>query len=215
MSGDPESRATPSTRAVADPARPWADLLGGISLGLLLGLLIGLSATPVVSIVITALVALLAGLFGLSEKIGPDLSAASVRRLSAFGLAAAIAAPAGVWIRTHEILGPSIEEQKASLRAIGYSDGSAEQKDMLRYLRYGLLPPGVAAPPPRPLPLLYGTSAGLCDDLSRTQAAADVVLLLSQGDAQNRRLAETIKGLPGDRQAAAADFAKQFLCSGN
>jgi hypothetical protein len=37
------------------------DFFGGASLGALLGLLIGLSTTPVVSIVITGLVALLAG----------------------------------------------------------------------------------------------------------------------------------------------------------
>jgi hypothetical protein len=118
------------------------DLLGGASLGMFLGILVGMSATPVVSIVITALVALLAALFGLSDKSPFSTSAAGARRLIAFGLSATLFMLTGIALRTHETLAPSVDHQREVLRNIGYADRTKEQTEMLRYLRYGLVPAG-------------------------------------------------------------------------
>src|SRR5581483_8750442 len=99
---------------------PLGDLLGGGSLGLFLGILIGLSTTPIVSIVITASVALLAAFFGLSDKLPISISRAGSRRLIAFGLSATIFTLTGVWLRTHETLAASVQDQRSVLRGLGY-----------------------------------------------------------------------------------------------
>ena len=136
---------TPSlTAATRNRANWWQDMLAGGSLGALLGLLMGLSTSPVVSIVITALVALLGALFGLTEKKLPLLSGASAFRLCSFALAAFMVTPAAVWIRTHELLSPSVQQQIVVLKQMGVPDGP-EQYQMLRYLRFGILPPTAGA----------------------------------------------------------------------
>ena len=122
----------------------WADWAGGGSLGVLLGLLIGLSASPVVNTVISALVALLAGLFGFSEKISLAVSAGPARRLIAFSLCAALVVPAGVYVRTHDVLAPSLERQKADLALIGYQEGTPQHELIGFQRRIGRIETGVA-----------------------------------------------------------------------
>lgn len=200
----------------SNSANAWGDCLGGTSLGLLLGLLIGLSVTSVVSIVITALVALLAGIFGLSNNGPLQMSAAGVRRLATFGFAAALFTLVGLWIRTNDVFAPSVEQQKATLKAIGYTDGSKEQSEMLRYLRFGLLPTGVTASkePQASRSVLYANvSPGFCDDLARTTSTLDLLNLFSLSTSALRRVGERIKNLPPEKQAVATDYAKIFLCT--
>ncbi|WP_119421061.1 hypothetical protein [Desertibaculum subflavum] len=198
------------------------DWAGGVALGLLLGLLIGLSVTPVVSIVVTALVGLLAGLFGLGEKSALGISAAGARRLAAFGFAAVIATPIAIWLRTHDVLAPSLADQRATLREIGYADGSPEQKEMLRFLRYGIAPAGstVTAEASRGATarggVLYaGNPAALCGRLMQAGATPDLLLQLDNaGDAKLRDMATRIRALPPEKQTPALDFARIFLCEG-
>jgi hypothetical protein len=200
-------------------ATDWA---GGAALGLLLGLLIGLSVTPVVSIVVTALVGLLAGLFGLGDKSALGISAAGARRLAAFGFAAVIATPIAIWLRTHDVLAPSLADQRAALREIGYADGSAEQKEMLRFLRYGIAPAGstVTAEASRGATarasVLYaGVPAGFCARMMMSGGTADLLTLLDNtSEAKLRDLASRIKALPVEKQAPALDYARIFLCEG-
>lgn len=192
------------------------DCVAGGSLGLLLGTLMGLSATPVASIVITALVALLAGLFGLSESLSLSLSRTAMYRLTAFSLAATLATPCAVWLRTNGVLEPSVERHRAILREIGYPDGSKEQSEALRYAMFGLLPATLTAGKDSQREragVLYGdTPAGLCDDLSRVHNADDLVLVLSRSDAHLRAAADAIRMMPTDQRGAAVQFAKLFLC---
>jgi hypothetical protein len=196
------------------------DYAGGVALGLLLGLLIGLSITPVVSIVVTALVGLLAGLFGLAPTSALGTSAAGARRMAAFGFAAAIAAPIAIWLRTHDVLAPSIDEQRATLREIGYADGSAEQKEMLRFLRYGIAPVGATVTAEaargataRASVLYAGVPAGFCARLLMSGTTTDLLTLLDNaGEAKMRELTARIRALPADKQAAALDYARIFLC---
>lgn len=89
------------------------DCAAGSAFGLLLGLLIGLSMSTVVASVVSALVVVMAGFFGLSEKITntPPLNIA--RRLGSFSLVASIAVLAAIWMRTHGTLSPPMAEQLA------------------------------------------------------------------------------------------------------
>jgi hypothetical protein len=207
---DQQKPPEPSLEAPSE----WADWLGGGALGCLLGLLVGMSSTPVVTIIITALVALLAGLFGLSDKSPIKMSGAAVRRLAAFGLAASALIVVGVWLRTHDVLAPSVEQQKQMLRAMGYEDRSKEQTELLRYIRFGLLPAGLTVSKeaqPRSGVLYGDVPAGFCDGLARIQATPDLLVLLDT-EASLRRTGERIRSMPPDRQAAAVEFAKLYLC---
>jgi hypothetical protein len=191
------------------------NLAAGVSLGLLLGLLIGLSASPVVSIVITALVALLAGFFGLSPNAKLRPNVISAQRLTAFALSAAVATPMAIWVRTHDVLAPSTEEHKQKLREIGYLDGQPAQREMLRYLRYGLLPAGAAASNDRTratVTVLYADlSATFCDALARTTTADDLLVLL-KAEPSLQTIASTIDAMPQDKKNAAPEWVKLFLC---
>jgi hypothetical protein len=191
------------------------DLLGGASLGLFLGILIGLSTTAVVSIVITALVALLAAFFGLSDKSRLSTSSSGARRLIAFGVSATIFTLVGIWLRTHETLAPSVDEQKQVLRSIGYADKSKEQTEMLRYLRYGLLPAGatVGKQSQASFGVLYSNVApGTCADLLRTASFDDFVKILSDGDEQLKRVAGKLRELAPEKRSVGLETAKLTLC---
>ncbi|HEV7821235.1 MAG TPA: hypothetical protein VGO84_08635, partial [Burkholderiales bacterium] len=136
-----ENSTVPSTAGAVKPARRGEDFAGGAALGLFLGTLMGLSATPVVTLVVTALVALLAGVFGLADKLSPTMAAGAARRLIAFGIVATIAMPTAIWVRTHEVLSPSIEQQRQNLQAMGVTDPK-EQKEMMQFLRFGITAAG-------------------------------------------------------------------------
>jgi hypothetical protein len=194
------------------------DLFGAGSLGILLGILIGMSASPTVSIVITALVALLAGLFGLSEKSTFAISPDGARRLGAFAIAATLASLLGVWMRTHETLSPSLDQQRATLRELGLADKSKEQIEMLKFLRYGLVPAGSAvSKEPKPwIGVFYNDAApSLCADLNRAESADDIITVLKAAGAKSQSLASEIAKIPPDRRNDAANVVRMTLCSGN
>lgn len=211
--------------AAARRADRSTDLSAGAALGLLLGLLVGLSASPVVSAVVTGLVALLAGLFGLSEKISPNLTQGAARRLTAFGLAAVLATPLSIWMRSAEWLTPSAERQRQQLAEIGITDVN-EQRDMLRYLRYGLLPPGAvgagkdndSARQAQALRqgVLYAAPADLCASLRRAVAdgapSEDILTLLRAGNDATRHAATALASVAPAQLQAAASAAPIYLC---
>jgi hypothetical protein len=208
----------PAKTAEAKAARSAAvgDWFAGASVGSLLGLLIGLSQSPVVSVVVTAIVALLAGLFGLSGNSPLGLSTAGLRRLTAFGLAGVIFTLGGVAARTHDWLSPTVEQQKAMARAMGYEDRTKEQAELLRYIRFGLLPAGTSAPsgPQARSSVLYSDlGPTFCADLSRVQNLSDLLLLLSSSDA-TRPMADQLRRLSAAQQNNAVEFSKLFLCAG-
>lgn len=217
----PEPSATPSS-----PPPPAAiDWAAGGALGLLLGLLVGLSATPVVSAVVTGLVALLAAMFGLSDKLPLGLTRAGAHRLTAFALAAALALLAGLQLRTRW-LAPDVAELRRQLAEIEITD-PAEQRQMLRFLRYGLLPAGTQAAGKdgeaarlavaAGLPLLYAEPAGFCGPLRRlvaeNAAASDVLLQLKTGGDAAQRASRAIQALPEAERASALRAAPLYLCA--
>ena len=216
------------TAAAQAPAPSAIDWAAGAALGLLLGLLVGLSASPVVSAVVTGLVALLAAMFGLSDKLpagGFGLSRAGAHRLTAFALAAAVAVLLGLQLRTRW-LAPDVTELRRQLTEIGITD-PAEQKQMLRFLRFGLLPAGTQAAGKDgeaaklamavALPLLYAESARFCGSLrqqvAQGAAASDLLLSLDAGGDATRRLAATLAKLPAAEQATALHAAPHYLCA--
>jgi hypothetical protein len=195
------------------------DIATGASLGILLGVLVGLSASPIVSGVAGGLVALLAGLFGLAEKAGRGFTSTGARRMVAFGLFAVMATPVGILARTHEWFAPSVAWQRASLTEIGISDPK-EQNEMLRFLRFGILPKDASAAPKDSAaanvvsaqqPVLYSTPAEFCDAFMQLTSAQDRLGLMGRTNG-TRDIANAIRNLPDDQQDAALNAGKIYLC---
>jgi hypothetical protein len=184
---------------------------------------VGLSATPIVSTVVTALVALLAGLFGLSDKLSWTMPSGAARRLVAFGVAATLATPAAIIVRTHEWLSPSIGQQRQGLQQMGIVD-PREQKDLLLLLRFGIQPSGRspsvkdgASSMQIGQGVLYATPTGFCDEIMRLRVQgappADYLTLLRSATEDLRRIGEAIAALSQDRQKTVLDAAPVYLCS--
>ncbi len=216
----------PAKSVVRDRRAGLVDGLAGGALGLLLGLVIGLSASPVVNALVAGLVALLAGVFGLSEKLPNPMSRSAAYRLAAFGLAAALACPLGIYLRTSQLLGPSVASQRAALAEIGIHD-LAQQNDMLRFIRFGLLPAGAAGAGKggevaqqvllSRQPVLFASSPDFCAALRRMIAggagAAEVIAFMGTGDDNARAVAQGLKKLTAEEQSAAARVSPLFLCA--
>ncbi len=199
--------------AMAEPTKKQ-NYLAGAALGALLGGLVGLSASPVVASVVAGLVALLGGFFGLVTAATLAPTTATVQRLMAFSLAALIATPLSVTARTHDLLSPSVASQKATLVAMGYSDGQ-EMREMLRFIRYGLLPSGAtqSIKPVTTITTLYSAPAELCDDISRAKAPQDLVQNFRQAGNVYDRIANRLAALKPEEQVNAVSLANLYLCT--
>jgi hypothetical protein len=199
----------------------WIDIFAGGAIGILLGLLIGLSGSPIVSTVAAGLLTLLAGLFGFSANLPGALSVASARRLIAFCLAATILIPAAVSVRTHDLLGPSIRSQKAMLVEIGIRD-DREQTEMLRFLRFGILPPQSTSPPKDSTAAiaasqrasgLFSQPASFCSSLLLVRnSPKDMLALFDQQSSDLKDIANSIRTLSDERRLQVLSAAPTFLC---
>jgi len=195
------------------------DIATGASLGILLGILVGLSASPIVSGVASGLVALLAGFFGLAEKAGRGFTNTGARRIVAFGLFAVVATPVGILARTHEWFAPSVAWQRASLTEIDITDRK-EQNEMLRFLRFGILPKDASAAPKDSAAasvvsagqsVLYSTPAEFCSAFMQLTSSQDQLGLMGQTK-DTRDIANVIRSLPDDQQDAALKAGRIYLC---
>ncbi|MBD8533233.1 MULTISPECIES: hypothetical protein [unclassified Massilia] len=193
------------------------DLLGGGALGMLLGLLIGLSATPVVAGVIAGIVALLGGLFGIGDKLG-GLTPAGLRRLTAFALAALLATPLSIWMRTHNTLGVSVDEHLATLTKLRIED-NAERLEWIKLLHFGIVPDKVKTIERAAVTgALYSFEEGspLCRNLDALNAgqgaAGDYATVLSAHPA-TAGIQKRIDRMPTPaEQLAAYRLASTYLC---
>jgi hypothetical protein len=88
--------------------------------------LLALSVSPVVGIFVGALGTGLGALLGLSDT---HFSTAKGLRIGAMGIALLVGTGGGLYIRTHNLLSPSLREQRDEYIALGYS-----QADALRLL---------------------------------------------------------------------------------
>lgn len=220
----PEEHSTQSLPP-APRTTPFQDYTAGAALGALLGFLMGVSTSPVVSIVITGLVALLGAAFGLAEGKGNGLSRAAARRLAAFGLAALVVTPAAIWIRTHQYLSPSIEEQLAMLTKMEVTE-TKTRNDLLLHLRFGIPMPGAdgdgggaAAVQMNIGPTLTGLYAikpNFCEQLMGLkmthQDSAEYRRLFAGGNESVRELGSKLANLPEPQQREVFEAAPIFLC---
>jgi hypothetical protein len=202
-------------------AEPIAsDITAGAAIGVFLGLLIGLSGSPIVSGVATGLVALLAGIFGVSEKLAVNFSYAAKCRLIAFAVSAIISVLAAMYVRTHDLLAPSISSQKAVLGEMGITD-KKDQTEMLRFIKYGILPVGTVAPAKdssadafahQRLTVLHAQSAQFCRSLliALSGSQEDFLKFLDENDL--KETAAILRRLPEPERKPAIAASRVYLC---
>lgn len=203
------------------------DWLSGASLGLLVGLMVGLSVSPVAATVVGALSALIGGVFGLTEKLPAGLSSTGARRLTAFALATALALVIGILARTHQVLSPSTRQLRDRLSDIGISDPN-EQRPMLIFLRFGLVPSGMQTIGKdgeisgRVIGglhgFLYAENASFCTSLrtmiQNGSGHEDILSYLRSSEVKTtQNTAKAIAALPPPEQANALRAAPLYLCA--
>ena len=111
------------------------DLISGFALGLLVGLLIGLSIAQVTGIILGALTSLLAAFFGLR----PDKEGETGNKvvIGAFSFSCFCALFLGIYMRTHDVLAPSLEKEIATYKAANFSED--EIKELIYFKKFGLV----------------------------------------------------------------------------
>src|SRR5437870_2450306 len=108
-----------------------ARLLAALALGVLIGGFTGLSASPVVGSLLSAITGGALVVLNIQSETReqnirqPRLSSRGYVAIAVFAIAVTISALFGVWARAHELLGPSLTEQKAAWVNLGFSDDQA------------------------------------------------------------------------------------------
>ena len=97
-------------------------LYGGAGIGLLFGVIMGTSITPTVATMFGTLTTLLAGILGLNDT---HFSNAKAVRVGSFGFACVIGAYIGLFVRSHNVLSPSLITLKEKYIAVGFSEEQA------------------------------------------------------------------------------------------
>ncbi len=95
---------------------------GGAGIGLLFGVIMGTSVTPTVSIMFGTLTTLLAAILGLDDKYFSNTKAV---RIGSFGFACVFGAYLGLFVRSHDLLSPSLMSLKEEYLALGFSEEQA------------------------------------------------------------------------------------------
>jgi hypothetical protein len=121
-------------------SRICLEFAAGVAIGLLVGLIAGLSISPVVGMILGALSTSLLILLGFKESKDATASIAHAIRVLGFGLSCSIALIAGILLRTHAVLSPSLSEQKSRLAVLS-TFTPTEIQQILLLTNYGLQPP--------------------------------------------------------------------------
>ncbi|KZN59734.1 hypothetical protein [Pseudoalteromonas luteoviolacea] len=108
-------------------------LFGGAGIGLLFGVVMGTSVTPTVTMLLGALTTILAAILGLNDRHFNDAKAV---RIGAFGVACVLGAYLGIYVRSHNLLAPSLKDLKGQYMAVGYTEQQALQ--LLTLKEFGL-----------------------------------------------------------------------------
>ena len=111
-------------------------LFSGSGIGLLVGVLMGLAVSPTVGIIIGALASSLALMLGLNDQ---HFSHAKAFRIGAFGFACVAGAFLGIFVRTHGLLAPSLQDQLNDYHKAGYT--KEEALDFLKFTKFGIMNP--------------------------------------------------------------------------
>lgn len=217
--------------------RALVSLFSGAGIGLMVGILLGLANSPMVGILAGAVGAGLAAVLGLNDA---HFTTAKGLRIGAFGIAVAIAAPAGLYARNHRLLHPTpamLADRKAEYLALGLEE--EEVLDLLReWLATPTTPNGDSTSVRRRLAASGGAAQALatiapalqgvvrtsergvelanCRELVRlgdAMTVEQVVGALSADGARWRSLADRVKeSLNGDDQKRLLLLARDEVC---
>lgn len=97
-------------------------LFGGGGIGLLFGVIMGTTVTPVIGVMLGALTTVLAGILGLNDGNFNNTKSA---RIGAFGLLCVAGAYMGLYVRSHNLLAPSLTELKQNYLNAGFTEEQA------------------------------------------------------------------------------------------
>jgi hypothetical protein len=194
--------------------RSTQEIFAGVGLGAAVGILVGMSTAPVVAIVVSSLVALVATFFGLSSQ---TTEGTKVLRIASFGLACPIAVFIGLGARSHGWLTPSIQHQIADWTNAGYSP--AEARSFVAFRELGLIPEGQkTAEPQQPLGVRGGlpneTRQTECDHLvaSRFASEADRIDAMRKAGGTWKVLADSLGDFDRSRRTAVVNAAYGLAC---
>lgn len=224
---DPNARQQP---------RALVSLFSGAGIGLMVGILLGLANSPMVGILAGAVGAGLAAVLGLNDA---HFTTAKGLRIGAFGIAVAVAAPAGLYARNHRLLHPSpatLADRKAEYLALGLEEAevlellrewlvsapaSVKESEVLRSRPAALTSDSIS---PEPTASIAGQSERAergvelanCQELMRLGDAMtvdQVVAALSVDGPRWRTLTERVRAsLAGEDQKRTLLYARDEVC---
>jgi hypothetical protein len=197
------------------------DVTAGLCLGALTGLLVGLTTASVTTTVLASVLAVATAFIGLAGETKFLDGVVNHARVASFAGAMACALLAGIWMRTHQTLSPSVEDLYIQLKTADFSE--AEAKDVVRFVKFGLVPAGATVATGDQAAIVTGWNGTLfngapswCDDfrLRQSQPVDDQVAWL-QGQEEARDIASRMSNLPPERRAEVAGEALFYLCGIN
>lgn len=210
------------------------DVVAGVCLGALTGLLVGLTMASVTTTVLASVLAVATAFVGLAGEAKFLNGLVNHARVASFAGAMACALLAGIWMRTHQTLSPSVEEIFEELTAKKFAGAEAfthaEAKDVIRFVKFGLVPAGA---PPAGAPLtaataekatafnrtsgsLFATAPLWCDDFRRRRSQPlDEQVAWLQGQDEAREIAVRMSNLSPERRAMVVGEALFYLCGVN
>ncbi|MBO2962253.1 hypothetical protein J4761_19695 [Burkholderia pseudomallei] len=213
------SEQTPSSDGadVTPHNKPLLDFLTGGAMGLLVGALIGLSTVPVVGGLVSALTALVGAFLGLAAPTSTRM-AFSLRawRIVGFGLVSVLAIVAGIYLRTNQILQPSIKDQVNALIDAKFDPMVAQE--LIAYRDFGIVPGGKTVQMNEVqrggIGALFDTQASVCNQLVRAHnsSTADRLRALSAGGDYFAKMADRISHADLASQNQLLDSAQTILC---
>ncbi|MEE4300909.1 MAG: hypothetical protein V2J24_15830, partial [Pseudomonadales bacterium] len=193
--------------ALAPSTSNAVSVFAGAGIGLMVGSMLGLAVPPgdgtsIVAYFVAAVGGALAALLGLNDA---HFSTAKGLRIGAFGLAVVLAAPTGIYVRAHGLLGPDLDAQRTALEAEGLEPAAAAAIVEARAAARG--PVG-----------LVGEQgfAKRCEDFDPAGFGGEVELVLqaySLRGAPWADVAETIGAMPAAHRRDALYAAHAAICS--
>lgn len=205
-------------------------LFAGVGLGLLVGILVGLASSPVVSVVVGALAAGMVTLLGFvrpGQEGAPVPGAGSTIRLGGFGVACAAAILLGLFIRTHNLVSPTIAQQVDEVRRAGYS--AEEARRWVAYKNVGAILDAVPGNADAPAVsghsgggtegvagsvLFSGANTGECQyfDTSRYKDISEHLYSLRQQGGKYAELAARVASLDPAQQKTVLESLQLLNC---
>ena len=131
-----ETTTEPESTAITPRQQLLISAYSGGGIGLAVGYFMGMSISPLVGTVVGALATSLALILGIS---GESFTNDKAVRIGSFGLACVLAAVFGTYLRAHQHLGPSIEDQYRQYIAVGFSE--EESREFIKFTELGIANP--------------------------------------------------------------------------